>query len=277
MAANSASMSGYSQSKLDCKDLHGYLQTLPAVILDKLYNHPATCLAVFRELPLLARHYVMRVIFIDQPVAQAGVAAWVKASNQDLHQEAVGTLSGLRVWQDTPLPGGLPGWQLNKIFRENIKVALIGGGKPWSTATETSADGHFRDVSFLDKYAKDRWECILHFLVGSRGPEALSRDIALVLTNSGLMKIPEKGTMPVITPAGFQFLLLSTSSQVWYFMLQYLETAESRDVNLVNQLSFLFQLSFSTLGKDYSSDGMDESQLQFLQHLRELGLVFKER
>ena len=30
----------------------------------------------------------------------------------------------------------------------------------------------------------------------------------------------------VITPAGFQFLLLDTASQVWHFMLQYLETAE---------------------------------------------------
>ena len=32
--------------------------------------------------------------------------------------------------------------------------------------------------------------------------------------------------MPSITPAGFQFLLMDTGSQVWYFMLQYLETVE---------------------------------------------------
>ena len=31
---------------------------------------------------------------------------------------------------------------------------------------------------------------------------------------------------PCITPAGFQFLLMDTTSQVWYFMLQYLETVE---------------------------------------------------
>ena len=29
-----------------------------------------------------------------------------------------------------------------------------------------------------------------------------------------------------ITPAGFQFLLLDMSSQVWFFMLQYLDIAE---------------------------------------------------
>lgn len=84
--------------------------------------------------------------------------------------------------------------------------------------------------------------------------------------------------MPSITPAGFQFLLMDIGSQVWYFMLQYLDTVEVRVISLVTHnflltalgtsvhdefffilqargmdlidcLSFLFQLSFSTLGK----------------------------
>ena len=32
----------------ESKNLHEYLATLPGDILDNLYNHPATCLAVFR-------------------------------------------------------------------------------------------------------------------------------------------------------------------------------------------------------------------------------------
>ena len=35
-------------------------------------------------------------------------------------------------------------------------------------------------------------------------------------------------TEPYITPAGFQFLLLDTASQIWFFMLQYLETVQAR-------------------------------------------------
>ena len=35
---------------LECKNLHHYLKTLPSDVLDQLYNHPATCLAVFRYL-----------------------------------------------------------------------------------------------------------------------------------------------------------------------------------------------------------------------------------
>ncbi len=48
-------MPGTSQNKimlgsehLNCKDLNGYLKTLPGQTLLKLYTHPATCLAVFR-------------------------------------------------------------------------------------------------------------------------------------------------------------------------------------------------------------------------------------
>ena len=59
----------------------------------------------------------------------------------------------------------------------------------------------------------------------------------------------EEDGSPVITREGFQFLLLDTPAQVWYFILQYLDTVQSRGLDLVECLTFLFQLSFSTLGK----------------------------
>lgn len=48
-------------------------------------------------------------------------------------------------------------------------------------------------------------------------------------------------------------------------------------MSLVECLSFLFQLSFSQLGKDYSTEGMSDGLLTFLQHLREFGLVYQRR
>ncbi|XP_022089070.1 general transcription factor IIH subunit 4-like isoform X2 [Acanthaster planci] len=239
--------------KLMCSDLHGYLQTLPSSVLDRLYNHPATCLAVFRELPTLAKHYVTRVLFVDQPVLKTSVESWVQKSHLMKHKKAVQVLSDLRVWHDQTLPGGLPGWQLNPIFRTNLRITLLGGGKPWSGTGKTAPDKNTKDIESLSKYAMERWELILHFLVGSKGEDSVSADIAHVLVHSGLMKLNEHGKA-VITPSGFQFLLFDTASQVWFFMLQYLETAE-----------------------DYSCEFMNDSQLQFLQHLRELGLVFQRK
>ena len=60
-------------------------------------------------------------------------------------------------------------------------------------------------------------------------------------------------------------------------MLQYLDTVAMRAMSLVECLNFLFQLSFATLGKDYSTAGLNNNMLVFLQHLREFGLVYQRK
>ncbi|XP_034016856.1 general transcription factor IIH subunit 4 [Thalassophryne amazonica] len=262
--------------QLQCKNLHEYLRELSADVIDRLYSHAATCLAVHRELPPLAKNYVMRMLFLDQPLPQAAVALWVKKDSQRDHDECVSLLVGLRLWHSQQLQGGLQGYVLSTVFKENLRIALLGGGKAWTDEGSTlGPDRHARDIESLDRYAVERWEVILHFMVGSP-TAAVSQDLAQLLVHAGLMK-SEPGESPYITSAGFQFLLLDTTSQLWYFMLQYLKTAQSRGMDLVEILSFLFQLSFLTLGRDYSVEGMSESLLTFLQHLREFGLVFQRK
>ncbi|XP_061912742.1 general transcription factor IIH subunit 4 [Entelurus aequoreus] len=262
--------------QLQCKNLHEYLRELSPEILDRLYNHPATCLAVYRELPSLAKNYVMRMLFLEQPLPQAAVALWVKKESQKDHDECVSVLAGLRLWHSQQLQGGLQGYILNRVFKDNLRIALLGGGRAWADeGTCLGPDRHARDIESLDRYAMERWEVILQFMVGST-TAAVSQDLAQLLTQAGLMK-SEAGESPYITSAGFQFLLLDTTSQLWYFTLQYLKTAQFRKMDLVEILSFLFQLSFSTLGRDYSVEGMSESLLTFLQHLREFGLVFQRK
>ena len=266
------------KQNLEIKDLHGYLETLPETIFDRLYNHPATCLAVFRDLPVLAKQYVMRILFVEQPVSQQVVLSWVNAKQQNLHQHAASVLSDLHVWVNHSLPGGFQGWILNTTFRSNLKIALLGGGSPWTGATALGVDKHAKDASFLCNYAKERWECVLHYMVGSKGGvSGVSRDVIDILLHSRLMKTDIDSKDALITQSGFQFLLMDTPSQVWCFMLQYLSTAANRNMELVETLSFLFQLSFSSVGKDYSTEGMSEQQLTFLQHLREFGLIYQRK
>ena len=119
-----------SQNKvlLSCSTLMSYLKTLDPETLSELYNHPATCLAVFRELPELAKQFVMRLFYVEQAVPQAVVQSWInQASYGDKAKEASKALSELGIWQDTSMPGGLPAWILDKTFRTNLKVVLVGG------------------------------------------------------------------------------------------------------------------------------------------------------
>ena len=47
----------------------------------KLCNH-LYLLVIYRELPELAKQFVMRTLFAEQPVPETLVAAWVKSDHQ---------------------------------------------------------------------------------------------------------------------------------------------------------------------------------------------------
>lgn len=50
------------------------------------------------------------------------------------------------------------------------------------------ADNKARDVSFLDTYSLGRWECVLHYMVGSQQQEGISADAVRILLHAGLMR-----------------------------------------------------------------------------------------
>ena len=91
-----------NSKRLECKNLFEYLNTLPAAVLDRLYGHPATCMAVFRGLPTMARQYVMRTLFTDQPIPEPFVATWVQKDSTQHHIGAISKLKGLQLWREMP-------------------------------------------------------------------------------------------------------------------------------------------------------------------------------
>lgn len=60
-------------------------------------------------------------------------------------------------------------------------------GRPWSMSSSLEPDGKARDVAFLDAYALERWECVLHYMVGSAQTEGISADAVRILLHAGLM------------------------------------------------------------------------------------------
>lgn len=268
---------------LECIDLQGYLKTKSSSVIDSLYNHPSICLAVYRELPEIARQFVIRILFVEQPVPQAVITSWTSQLYSKEHAVATSILGDLAMWRSAAIPGGLPAWELTPTFKKNLKIALLGGGRPWSMSNALETDSKARDITFLDNYAVSRWRCVLHYMVGASGAikgsdsEGISPDAVRILLSAKLMRSDEVDKTPAITRQGFQFLLLDTQSQVWHFMLHYLDTCEQKGLNFAECLSMLFQLSFSTLGRDYSSEGLSPGLLTFLQHLREFGLVYQRK
>ncbi len=80
-----------------------------------------------------------------------------------------------------------------------------------------------------------------------------------------------------ITSRGFQFLLEDVNTQLWDLLLQYLDMAEERNMDLVEVLAFLFMLGSLELGRDYSTEELPETQLHMLEDFRDYGLVYQRK
>lgn len=131
--------------------------------------------------------------------------------------------------------------------------------------------------SMLEAYPLERWEQILHFMVGLRDSDfmGVSSDTRSALVHSKLIVLEPNEPMPCITSDGFQFLLMDTKSQIWLFVLKLLELIDSRSQNLAECLTFLLQLNFTTHGRDYSTAGHSDIVANFMQTLREIGLIYQ--
>lgn len=171
---------------------------------------------------------------------------------------------------------------MNEMFKTNLKVTLVGGGQKWDVQPMTERDDKrpkddAQFIAMLEAYPLDRWEQILHFMVGLKDQkyQGVSSETKQALVYSKLVVFEANEPLPCITSDGFQFLLMDTKSQIWLFVLKLLEMIDARGSNLAEILTFLMQLNFSTHGRDYSMAGFSETLTNFLQTLREIGLIYQ--
>ncbi|OZJ02174.1 hypothetical protein BZG36_04807 [Bifiguratus adelaidae] len=253
-------------------DIYEYLETLPALTFDRLFHKPATCLAVFRLLPSLGKQIVMSILYNNKSVPSSELESWVIGSGSGKLKEALQHLISLHM---ITLKNN--SYTLNANFKAHFQDALSGGGNDRSFGLPaTTTDKHQVDVAFLDSYANRCWEVILHFMVGTQMSDLPTEGVMDLLVRSGLMMVVDRSSHR-ITNKGFQFLLQDVNTQVWAMLLQYLDTAESLHMDLVEVLHFIFQLGSLELGQNYSIDTLTQTQLQMLDDLGDLGIVYQRK
>lgn len=116
-----------------------YLKTLNVTDFDELYNHPPTCLIVFRysfylvdslffrELKEHAQHVVLRLLLLDQAIPKSIISGWVPKGSQDLLKSSCRDLLDLHILQSIDSNSARGSFRLNKKFQENMKICLLGG------------------------------------------------------------------------------------------------------------------------------------------------------
>lgn len=121
---------------------------------------------------------------------------------------------------------------LTKAFGASLRLALTGGGDHQSFGVPSSDSATADvDLNFLDEYARQQWEGILHFVVSSVG-EGMRQagqgptDAVKQLLKAGNLVTRGAHSGSGITQAGFSFLLQEVNAQVWTLLLLWIENAE---------------------------------------------------
>ncbi|ORX75420.1 RNA polymerase II transcription factor B subunit 2 [Basidiobolus meristosporus CBS 931.73] len=255
-------------------NVYEYLETLPTQTFNRLFLKPATCLSIFRLLPSLAKQFVMAMLYVEEPISLQDFNGWCYTEAATKQKESLEKLSKLHIL--TEKEGLL---YMSDTFREHFRNALTGGGNHQSFGLlSATPDKHKVDISFLDTYATQQWEAILHYMVGTSDTKKPSKGVLNLLRRSGLMALSGDGQSNMkISNKGFQFLLQDVNTQVWAFLLQYLDMAEKLQMDLVEVLNFFFQLGSLELGKDYSTETLTPTQVQMLEDLRDYGIVYQRK
>ncbi|KAH8598907.1 transcription factor Tfb2-domain-containing protein [Bisporella sp. PMI_857] len=257
-----------------------YLEKLPGTTFIKLYEQPATALAIFRRmLPHLAKSFVMALLYMSKPLPLTELDLWVRTESKREKDQSLNTLARLYIVTITAPSRDSPQLiSLTKNFRTSLRFALTGGDTHNSFGVPSDDVDHSVTMNDLDEYATARWEGILHYLVHSvgqttyvegQGPTTAVKS----LLEAGKLVVKGRGKSG-ITQAGFSFLLQEVNTQVWSLLLFFIENAGEMGMDSVEVLSFLFMLGSLELGQAYSTKTLTESQRQTLDHLVDFGLVY---
>lgn len=256
-----------------------YLEEIPQQVQTRLYESPATCLAIYRLLPQVAKFLVMSMVFNDADVSLRDLDRWIKSNGKLEFQEAIKSLKSLHLIIPNKSVGQLM-IGLNPTFRNSFRNALTGGEVSNSFGVVVEDDEDTKqgiiDMQLLDEYSANKWETILHFMVGTPMSEIPSNNVLNLLKHSGLMEEVEETGEFKITNEGFQFLLQEISSQIWTLLLQYLKLSETLQMDTVEVLNFIFMLGALEVGKAYSTESLTATQKIMLKDMRDYGIVFQK-
>lgn len=241
----------------------------------------------------------MAMLYMPTSFPAAHLETWFKPGAKREREHSIFTLQRLHILDSTLEADRSTSYSLSPGFQRSLRHALEGSGNGGSfgvSATSEESSGERRvSIEFLDEHAKAQWETILFYMVGGAAGVDVKSDVG-----PGTKKLLHAGDLvrtfhgsPRITKEGFTFVLQETNAQVWNLLIVYLKmvndvsgrTLSESDCKFTNGrqlgmnetdvLSFLFMLGSLELGQDYSTSTLSETQLQMLDDLSAMGIVYR--
>ena len=262
--------------------LPDYLESLPGTTLKKLYQAPPTALAIFRRmLTPLAKTIVAKICYLPEPLPLHVLDLMIKREVEAQRDQALTVLRKLHILNiSSPAPGRPAVLTLNPVFQESYK-SIIENRATYGNLSSDPAPPHV-SPKFLKEYGTRKLDSILQFVVNSTASHAAVRVLVgdvvkRLLTQGHLVSSSEIGGLR-ITQAGFSFLLQQSNAQVWALLIMWLTSAGGNvNMDAVDMLTFLFQLSFGRVGHPYDTDALSESRKNMLPDLVDFGLIYIDK
>ena len=229
----------------------GFLSDMSSRQINHLYQSPWACLSVLRSLPSLAKHYVMRLLYVDEGIAREEMDAWVRPGKEhrDRHARSMLALKRLRVLvpagDQEYVADGKELVRLNRRFVKGVRAQIEtcfapeGDEVEATVAPDDAMGGKRPSPEKIEEFAKGRWEALLMTLTGRdvkefslnpnpnegrggkrrKGP---GLDVAALFRGAGLVaEKSNKSNGWGITEKGFRFLLSTAREQIWTLLTEY--------------------------------------------------------
>ncbi|KAE9198537.1 hypothetical protein PF004_g19515 [Phytophthora fragariae] len=264
-------------------DAFDFLETLPPATLERLYQDPWACQAIFQALPPLAQQFVMRLLPSNAGVPRSLLEQWVVPEPGDAKpmppqfHAALHKLEGLKVFvhQDGA-------YRSHPTFQKQLMYALSNlGGSPWERGRlqlPKDPENTFAAAD-LERYARARWDSVLHYMVGSTAVQEPPQSVVDILLRTKLLQASGADSRALhITDTGYEFMLKDIHVQMWIFMLEYIRTLDNTGtLKQEDILQFLFQISYCQTGEYYAVADLTETQRLLLGDFIDFGLLFRKR
>eukprot|EP00644_Phytophthora_capsici_P000750 jgi/Phyca11/564852/estExt2_Genewise1.C_PHYCAscaffold_160295 len=252
-------------------DAFDFLETLPTATLERLYQDPWACQAIFQALPPLAQQFVMRLLPSNAAVPRELLEQWVVPEPGDGNrmppqfQAALEKLEGLRVFVDQN-----GGYKPHPTFQKQLMVRI--------PSLIHDPDNTFAAAD-LERYARARWDSVLHYMVGSTAVQEPPQSVVDILLRTKLLQASGADSRALhITDTGYEFMLKDIHVQMWIFMLEYIRTLDNTGtLKQEDILQFLFQISYCQTGEYYAVADLTETQRLLLGDFIDFGLLFRKR
>ncbi|KHJ45107.1 Transcription factor tfb2, partial [Trichuris suis] len=254
-----------------------FLKHLPKAVHSKLFESPTACLALLRFVSPLAQQLCIRLVLVGRAVPSSLIHQWCLPSQREALERTLETLHQLHILEEissshaTRAAGVVV--SLSRQFAQNLKQAMFSGQSTALKKAEVE-EKHRKSPEELKTYAMERWESVLNYMALPSGAseKSVSMETRQTLNECGLIR--STGGTCELTSDGFQFLLMSVERQIWTYLLHYISVIDKKGVPVHSALMIILYACVCGVNSPYCTDAFTEADLNFVQHLREVGLVY---